>query len=102
MGAVNSVLAVPVLALIVEHPLDEAVGVVMAIGNGASTGFLWARYLRLTDRQDSAREPERERQTTLAWLDDKLGAHPNLWPHSVPIIAAAIGVVGAVAVALIS
>jgi hypothetical protein len=102
VGVVNSVLAVPVLVLIVEHPLDEAAGVVMALGNGWSTGFLWARYRMLTGREDSAREPEKERQTVLAWLDDKLGAYPNLWPHSATIIAAAIAVVGAVAVALIS
>ncbi len=109
VGAVNAVLAVPVLVLLVEHPLDEAVGVVLAIGNGWSTGFLWARYLTLTDRQDSAKEPdrtvnlpERERQTALAWLDEKLGAYPNLWPHSATIIAAANGVMGAVAVALLN
>jgi hypothetical protein len=46
--------------------------------------------------------PRRERQRALAWLDDVLGAYPNLWPHIVPIITAAIGVVGAVAVALLS
>jgi hypothetical protein len=49
---------------------------------------------------DVADVPERE--ALLARLDDWLAHHPNLWPHVVPIVAAAIGVVGAVAVALFS
>jgi hypothetical protein len=105
MAAVS--VAAAVLVITVDHTVYRAVWLFAALEAAWGSGtFYQARKLArilegfIEAANDVTDVPERK--ALLARVDNTLGAYPNLWPHSATIIAAAIGVVGAVTVALLS
>jgi hypothetical protein len=80
----------------------------IAVLASSNLGLLIVRLRVLSRHEETAKlmgkttEPGERLARALSSLDEVLGAHPNLWPSAVPIIAAVIGAIALVATALLN